>query len=388
MTSKVDLPLSVPEISGNEWKYIKECLDTNWVSYLGSFVDQFEDTIADYVGAKHGVATVNGTAALHTALLVAGIEAEDEVLVSTLTFIAPVNAIRYMGAWPVFIDSEPKYLQMDANKVVEFLEKECRWTSGALYNKVTGRRIKAILPVHILGHPVDMDPIVEIARKYDLIVIEDAAESLGARYKGKKVGHLGDISCFSFNGNKVITTGGGGMIATDNESWALRAKHLTTQAKSDKLEYLHDEIGYNYRMNNIQAAMGLAQMEKLNEFIDKKRQIAATYSEGLKGVPNLVLMCEDEHAHSTYWLYTLLVGQLDSKQSSRELIKQMNQLGIHSRPLWLPAHLQKMYGDCLFYGTNCAENLYDLAVQLPSSVGLTDDQANYVLTAIRDNCKQ
>ena len=150
MTSKVDIPLSVPEISGNEWKYIKECLDTNWVSYLGSFVDQFEDTIADYVGAKHGVATVNGTAALHTALLVAGIEAEDEVLVSTLTFIAPVNAIRYMGAWPVFIDSEPKYLQMDANKVVEFLEKECRWTSGALYNKVTGRRIKAILPVHIL----------------------------------------------------------------------------------------------------------------------------------------------------------------------------------------------------------------------------------------------
>ena len=343
MTSKVDIPLSVPEISGNEWKYIKECLDTNWVSYLGSFVDQFEETIADYVGAKYGVATVNGTAALHTALLVAGIEAEDEVLVSTLTFIAPVNSIRYIGAWPVFIDSEPKYLQMDANKVAEFLEKECRWTSGALYNKVTGRRIKAILPVHILGHPVDMDPIVEIARKYDLIVIEDAAESLGARYKGKKVGHLGDISCFSFNGNKVITTGGGGMVATDNESWALRAKHLTTQAKSDKLEYLHDEIGYNYRMNNIQAAMGLAQMEKLNEFIGKKRQIAATYTEGLKDVPNLVLMCEDEHAHSTYWLYTLLVGQLDSKQSSRELIKQMNQLGIHSRPLWLPAHLQKMF---------------------------------------------
>ena len=388
MTSKVDIPLSVPEICGNEWKYIKECLDTNWVSYLGSFVDKFEDKIADYVGAKYGVATVNGTAALHTALLVAGIEPEDEVLVSTLTFIAPANAIRYVGAWPVFIDSEPKYWQMDANKVVEFLERECRWTSGALYNKVTGRRIKAILPVHILGHPVDMDSIVEIARKYELIVIEDAAESLGAQYKGKKVGHLGDIACFSFNGNKVITTGGGGMVVTDNENWALRAKHLTTQAKNDKLEYLHDEIGYNYRMNNIQAAMGLAQMEKLDEFVDKKRQIAATYTEGLKDVPNLVLMCEDEFAYSTFWLFTLLVSQLDSMQNSRELIKRMHQLGIHSRPLWLPAHLQQMYRDCLFYGTNCAENLYDLAVQLPSSIGLTDSQANFVLSAIRDNCEQ
>ncbi len=253
-----DIPLCVPEIGGNEWAYVKECLDTGWVSSVGLFVDRFERQLADFVGAKFAVATVNGTAALHIALLVAGVRPDDEVLVSTLTFIAPANAIRYAGAWPVFIDAEPRYWQMDPEQVENFIERNCRWAEGILVNRTTGRRVSAVVAVHILGHPVDLDPIVAVCRKYGLAIIEDATESLGARYKGRMVGTLGDIACFSFNGNKLITTGGGGMIVTDNADWARKAKYLTTQAKDDPLEYIHNEIGYNYRLTNLQAAMGCA----------------------------------------------------------------------------------------------------------------------------------
>jgi perosamine synthetase len=237
------IPLSVPEINGNEWEYVKECLDSNWVSSAGPFVERFEQMVADYVGTQHAVATVNGTAALHLALLVAGVQPDDEVLVPALTFIAPANAVRYAGAWPVFIDAEPAYWQMDAEKVMNFLEHRCAWANGELRNKNTGRRVRGILPVHILGHPCDMDPIVDLARKFRLVVIEDATESLGALYKERMVGHLGDVACFSFNGNKVITTGGGGMIVTDNEAWAERARYLSTQAKDNPVEYIHNEIG-------------------------------------------------------------------------------------------------------------------------------------------------
>src|SRR5579862_6352196 len=243
-------PLSVPEIRGNEWKYVKECLDTGWVSSVGSFVDRFEQDVAKFVGARFGVAAVNGTAALHTALLVAGVCPDDEVLVSTLTFIAPANAIRYAGAWPVFVDAEPEYWQMDPERVVQFIKEKCAWNGRELRNRSTGRRLKAIMPVHILGHPVDMEPLLNLARQYDLVVIGDATESLGAAYRGQKVGRLGDIACFSFNGNKLITTGGGGMMVTDNEAWADRARYLTTQAKDDAIEYTHHTIGFNYRLTN------------------------------------------------------------------------------------------------------------------------------------------
>lgn len=286
------IPLCVPEISGNEWKYVKECLDTNWVSSAGSFVDRFEQELAAYVGTEYAIATCNGTAALHVALLVAGVQPDDEVLVSALTFISPANAIRYVGAWPVFMDAEPNYWQMDPEKVVSFLAKECQRRNDTLYNKTTGRRVKAILPVHILGHPVNMDPILEVARKYDLVVIEDATESLGAKYKGRMVGHLGDIACFSFNGNKIITAAAGGMIVTDKKEWAQKAKYLTTQAKDDPVEYIHNEIGYNYRLTNIQAAIGCAQLEQLDEYIAKKSGTAATYDAALEGVPGITPMCE------------------------------------------------------------------------------------------------
>jgi perosamine synthetase len=375
------IPLCVPEIRGNEWKYIKECLDTNWVSSVGSFVDRFERELADYVGAKHAVATVNGTAALHIALLVAGVQPDDEVLVSTLTFIAPANAIRYVGAWPVFIDAEPNYWQMDPQRVVEFLETDCRRTGGELRNKATGRRVSAILPVHILGHPVDMDPILEVARRYELTVIEDATESLGAKYKGQMVGTLGDIACFSFNGNKIITTGGGGMIATDNKAWAERARYLTTQAKDDPVEYVHWEIGYNYRLTNIQAAMGVAQLEQLDEYIVAKRRIADSYNQAFREVLGIMPMHEASWAFSIFWMYTVLICKAEYGLDSRVLLKQLARQGIQTRPLWRPIHLNPAHSGAQFIGDGTAHQLNQTALSLPCSIGLgTDALASVIQT--------
>ncbi|NER87926.1 LegC family aminotransferase [Moorena sp. SIO3A2] len=371
------IPLCIPEIRGNEWKYIKECLDTNWVSSVGAYVNRFESMVADYVGANHGVATVNGTSALHTALLVTGVEPDDEVLVSTLTFIAPANAIRYAGAWPIFIDSEPEYWQMSPREVVDFLEQGCDFKDGEVRNKHTGRRVKAIMPVHILGHPVDMEPILAVARKYNLLVIEDATESLGAKYKGHRVGHLGDIACFSFNGNKILTTGGGGMIVTDNEAWASKAKYLTTQAKDNPVEYIHHEIGYNYRLTNLQAAMGCAQMENLEEYIAAKRRIAATYSEAFAEVPGLTPMVEATWASSIFWMYTLLVDESQYGQDSRQLLRRLQEAKIQTRPLWEPLHCSLAHTqDQPRESLAVAEKLNQQALSLPCSVGLsvTDQQ--------------
>jgi perosamine synthetase len=377
------MPLSVPELNGNEWKYVKECLDSNWVSSAGPFVDRFEQMVADYVGTRHAVATVNGTAALHIALLIAGVEPDDEVLISTLTFIAPANAIRYAGAWPVFIDAEPVYWQMDPQKLTDFLEQECVWANNELRNKTSGRRVKAILPVHILGHPCDMKTIVGAARKFDLSVIEDATESLGARYHDRMVGHLGDVACFSFNGNKVITTGGGGMIVTDNEAWAARAKYLTTQAKDDPIEYVHEEIGYNYRLTNIQAALGCAQMEQLPGFVEKKRSIEHNYRTALASVPGITSMPEAPWARSIFWMYTVLVDEASYGEDSRALLRRLVSQGIQSRPLWQPLHRSPAYRKAQVYGGDVADKLNRQALSLPCSVGITETEIQAVTAVIK-----
>lgn len=377
------IPLCVPTIRGNEWQYIKDCLDTNWVSSVGAYVDRFEEMVANYVGAKYAVATVNGTAALHIALLVAGVKPDDEVLVSDLTFIAPANAIRYVGAWPVFIDAEPDYWQMDPQLVIRFLEEECIWQNGELRNKQTNRRVKAILPVHILGHPVDMDPIIAIARKYNLVIIEDATESLGARYKGRMVGNLGDIACFSFNGNKIITTGGGGMIVTNNQAWAEKAKYLTTQAKDDPVEYIHGEIGYNYRLTNIQAAMGCAQMEQLDAYISAKRHIATTYTTALQDTKGIIPMKQAEWAFSTFWLYTILVYKKRYGQGSRDLLDYLQTYKIQTRPLWQPLHESLLFSHNSFISQNqISQMLNRKALSLPCSVGLADASIEDVVQSI------
>lgn len=377
------IPLSVPVVQGNEWAYVKECLDTGWVSSAGSFVDRFEQNFAAYLGSRAAVATVNGTSALHLALLVAGIEPEDEVLVSALTFIAPVNAVRYCGAWPVFIDADPRTWLMNPEHVTAFLENECHWKNGSWHNKHTGRRVRAILPVHILGHPCDMDPILAIGRKMNLTVIEDATESLGARYRERMVGTLGDIACFSFNGNKLITTGGGGMLVTENRAWAERARYLATQAKDDPVEYIHHEVGFNYRLTNVQAAIGVAQMEQLPHLLEVRRRIAEQYHQGLAGISGLTLPSEAPWASSTFWLYTVLVDQAGFGLDSRGLMKYLAAERIQSRPLWSPVHRARPYAKAFAYRVEVADRIQAMALSLPSSSNLTVEQVQRVIDTIR-----
>jgi perosamine synthetase len=373
------IPLCAPEIGGNEWRYVKECLDTGWVSSVGAFVDRFESELAREVGARCAVAVQSGTAALHLALRVAGVEPDDEVLVSTLTFIAPANAVRYVGAWPVFVDAEPRYWQMDPAKAIEFLESSCRWQGGELRNRATGRRIRAILPVHVLGHPVDMAPLVEAARRFGLAVIEDATESLGAQYRSVPAGRLGDIACFSFNGNKLLTTGGGGMLVTDQPAWADRARHLSTQAKHDPLEYIHDELGYNYRLTNVQAAMGVAQLERLAEFLTAKRRIAGRYGERLAGIPGLTLMAEAPWARSAWWMYTCLIDRSILGLDSRQLLRRLESVRVQTRPLWQPLHQSRAHAGSFHTDCSVAERLNRDALSLPCSSGLSASQQEEVI---------
>lgn len=380
------IPLAIPEIRGNEWHYIRECLDTGWVSSVGSYVDRFERLVADYVGARYAIATVNGTAALHIALLVAGIEPDDEVLIPALSFIAPANAIRYVGAWPVFMDVEPHYWQLNPQCVQEFLSTTCHTVHGMLRNRRSGRRVRALMPVHILGHPCDMTPLLNIARQYDLIVIEDAAESLGARYRGQMVGNLGDIACVSFNGNKIITTGGGGMLLTNNEAWATRAKYLTTQAKDDSLEYIHHAIGYNYRLTNIQAAMGCAQMEQLDSYIATRRRIATRYATALENTPGIQPMQTASWAYSTSWLSTILVNQQEYGMDSRALLRHLADHQIQTRPLWQPLHRSPAHRQDSVSVCPHAEKVAAQALSLPCSVSLSENDQARVVEVIKKGC--
>ena len=377
------IPLCVPELRGNEWKYVQECLDSNWVSSAGPFVDQFEKSLASYVGAKRGIAVVNGTAALQIALLISGVEPDDEVLVPALTFIAPVNAVSYAGAHPVFIDVEPHHWQIDPQKISDFLHQKCHWINGELRNTATGRRVKAILPVHVLGHPCEMDTILELSRKFELRVIEDATESLGSKYQQRNVGNLGEISCFSFNGNKIITTGGGGMIVTDNDAWADRVRYLTTQAKDDPIEYFHAEIGYNYRLTNIQAALGCAQMEQLDDHVASKRRIATTYQRGIEDIAGLEFYEASDKSFCTYWLSTIMVDEATFGIDSRSIMKALSSEGIQSRPVWHPINSLPPYKHCESYKVEVATHIYKHALSLPSSTSLTDSDQARVLSAIR-----
>jgi perosamine synthetase len=376
------VPLCVPELGGREWEYVKECLDTGWVSSAGPFVERFERELATRIGARHAVATASGTAALHVALLVAGVEPGDEVLVSTLTFIAPANAIRYVGAWPVFIDAEPQYWQMDPDAVERFLDRRCERVRGELRNTATGRRVKAILPVDILGHPADMQPLVAAAQRHGLAVVEDATESLGAEYDGLPVGRLADLACFSFNGNKLITTGGGGMIVTDDERLAARARYLSTQAKDDPIEYVHGEVGYNYRLTNIQAALGCAQLERLDHHLAAKRRIALRYAAAIGELSGIGAMPESPRTHSAFWMYTVTIDQELYGVDRRSLMDRFAAAGIQTRPLWQPLHRSAAHAWAPAAPCPVADRLHRNALSLPCSVGLTSQQQERVIGAL------
>lgn len=376
------VPLCVPYLEGREAKYVKECFDTNFISSVGPFVERFERDMGAFLGGVNAVATVNGTAALHLSLLVVGVGHGDEVLAPSLTFIAPANAIRYCGAIPVFIDADLRTWQMDAGETEKFLAS-CEKRDGKLFNRATKRRIAAILVVHVLGHPVDMDAFIALGRKYGIPVVEDATESLGAEYKGRRTGTLGEIGSLSFNGNKLLTTGGGGMVVTPSEPLSRKAKYLSTQAKDDPLEYVHCEVGYNYRLTNVAAAIGCAQLERIDSHIASKRKTAAFYRSLFDSMSGFEFMPHAEWAAPVFWLSTVLVDESVTGFSSRTLLAHLAAEGIQSRPLWQPLHVSKAFRG-VSEPRRCpnAERLCRDALSLPSSVGILDSELERVADTI------
>ncbi len=382
------IPLSVPCFRGREREYVDRAIKDEWVSTGGAFVTEFERNVADFNGIKYAVACTNGTAALQIALLECGITNDDEVIVPTVTFIAPVNSVRYIGAVPVFMDCDD-FLNIDVKKTEEFMEKECEFNGFRLVNKSSKRTVKAIIPVHIFGNPVEIEYLIELAKKYNLKVIEDATESLGSyytkgKYTNKKTGTIGDINCYSFNGNKIITTGGGGVIVTADESSANHMKYLTTQAKDNDVYYIHNEIGYNYRMTNLQAALGLAQLEMLDHFIKTKRGNFKKYRYSLDGYKGLSFILEPDYGYSNYWFYSLVVDKNDFGLTRDGLMEKLSEQKIQTRPLWYLNHLQKPYKDCQTFKIEKSYWFYDRVLNLPCSVGLKEEEIDRIISAIKN----
>lgn len=362
--------LHAPVFEGKEWDYVRECLDTGWVSSVGRFVDEFERRLAEYTGVAHAVAVVNGTSALHVSLILAGVQRGDEVLVPALTFVATANAVAYVGAMPHFVDSEENTLGVDPEKLLDYLKEIVTLKNGEAVNRFTGRRIKAVVPVHTFGHPVDMDPLLEVAARFGLSVVEDAAESLGSLYKDRHTGSFGQIGVLSFNGNKIVTTGGGGAILTNDREIARRAKHLTTTAKqSHPWAFFHDETGFNYRMPNINAALGCAQLEQLDVFIERKRRLAGRYAEAFARVKGVKVFQEQPFARSNYWLNALIL-EPNYAQYRDAILQATHERGIMTRPAWTLMPKLPMYQHCPRMDLRVAEALEARIVNLPSSADL------------------
>lgn len=362
--------LHEPSFQGNEWIYLKECLDSTFVSSVGKFVDRFEDDLASYTGSKHVVAVVNGTAALHISLKLAGVTAGDEVLIPALTFVATANAVSYCNSVPHFIDGEEYTLGIDAYRLRDYLSHQTEQRAGQCVNRATQRVIRALVPMHTFGHPVDLDAVLAVAHDFNLVVVEDAAESLGSTYHGRHTGTFGLLGTLSFNGNKTITTGGGGAILTNDPAIAKHAKHLTTTAKvSHRWAYMHDEVGYNYRLPNLNAALGCAQLEQLAAFIAAKRSLYERYKTALDNTPSVRLVSEPNGCSSNYWLQTLLLD--DSVADQRDdILAAANNAGFMTRPAWALMHKLQPYQGCPRMELNVAESLERRLLNLPSSASL------------------
>lgn len=382
------IPLSVPNLKGNELNYVAEAINTEWVSTGGDFITEFENNIAKYVKTKKAVACQSGTAGIHLALRCCGIEHGDEVIAPCLTFIAAVNPIRYMQANPVFMDCDDT-LNMDCDKLEEFLRYQCEVIEGDLVNKRTNAKIKAIIIVHVFGNIANMDRIMKLASFYNLKVIEDATEALGSYYKdgvykGKFAGTIGDIGIYSFNGNKIITTGGGGMIVSNHPEYLERAKYLSTQAKDDEVYFIHGDIGYNYRMTNLQGALGVAQLEKIEDFIQKKKENFDYYKKELQGVKGLELMNFEPFVRPNYWFYSIVLSSdMINKISIRQFIEKMKGYGIQTRPIWGLIHEQKPYLNSQTYKIEKAYYYQDRIVNVPCSSNLSTKDVKKVTKVIK-----
>lgn len=367
---KTPITLHEPNFGGNEWLYVKECLDTGWVSSIGKFVDLFEEKLVEFTGVNRAVAVVSGTSALHICLKLVGVQQDDEVLVPALTFIATANAVTYCGAVPHFVDSEERTLGVDAHKLRSYLRNIAEVRSNACYNKITNRRIKAVVPMHTFGHPVDLDELAAVCEEFHLELVEDAAESLGSYYKGRHTGNWGKVAAVSFNGNKVITTGGGGAILTNDIELGKLAKHVTTQAKlPHKWEFKHDMIGYNYRMPNINAALGCAQLEQLPQFLERKRKLAIRYQEAFQNIDSVKFVVEPDFAHSNYWLNAILFKPEHAGMRD-ELLTIVHENGILSRTVWNLMYTLPMFKDCPQMDCKIAESISARLINIPSSVNL------------------
>jgi perosamine synthetase len=366
-------------MGGNEWKYVKDCLDTGWVSSVGSYVDQFEQMSAAFAGTKYAVATSSGTTALHICLVMMGVNEYDYVIAPNITFIATCNAIKYTGADPILIDTDKESWQMDLDLLETFLTNETEQRDGGCHYKKDGRRIPVIMPVHVLGNICDMDRLMALAQLHNIIVIEDSTEALGSYYKGKHAGSFGLMGTFSYNGNKIITTGGGGMIITDDEVLAKRAKHLTTQAKCDPFEYRHDAIGYNYRLVNVAAAMGVAQMEQLPGFMKRKLEIIALYKKQLSGVGDISFQQVSDDVKPNWWLPTIMT------EKQKGVLKILNDHKMQSRPFWVPMNQLPMFSKNIFYNSsNISDFVYQRCLSIPCSTNITDEQVIAVSEKIKE----
>ncbi len=365
--NSLPIPLHLPTFAGNEWAYVKECIDTGWVSSVGAFVDKFEKVTTEFTGARHAVAAVNGTAALQIALKLAGVQPGEEVICPALTFIATANAISYCNAIPHFLDVEEATMGIDPTLLAKHLDANFTRQSGKLVNKQTGRPVSAVIGMHTFGFPFDLDGILDVCRKHGLVLVEDAAESLGSYYKGRHTGTFGLLGTLSYNGNKVITTGGGGMVITNDEALAKRAKHITTTAKiPHKWEYVHDEVGYNYRLPNLNAALGVAQMEALPSLLEKKRALAQRYLASFENAVGIRLFVEQPHTKVNYWLNALVLTP-ENAHLRDNLLDALIQAKFICRPIWQPMHKLTMYAGCPRTNLAVTESLASRVVNIPST---------------------
>jgi perosamine synthetase len=361
------IPLHAPVFAGNEHKYVAETIDSTFVSSVGKFVNAFEEEIKKYMGAKYAIACVNGTAALHMSLILAGVQKDDLVITQSLSFIATCNAISYLHAKPFFIDVDKSTLGLSATALEDFLKQHTVQKDGECYHKLSGQRIRACVPMHTFGHPVEIDVIAELCEKYSVVLVEDAAESIGSSYKGVHTGNFGLLGAFSFNGNKTITCGGGGVIITNNEKLGKLGKHLTTQAKvPHRWDFVHDYVGYNYRMPNINAALACAQLEQIEVFIENKRELSSAY-EQFFAEKNIKFIKEPKAARSNYWLNAILLKDLEERN---EALAYLNDAGIMARPCWQLMHRLSMFQDCLKDDQSNAEWIFDRLINIPSSYRL------------------
>jgi perosamine synthetase len=366
------IPLHEPEFAGNEWEYVKECIDTGWVSSVGSYVNRIEADLAAFTGTAHAIATANGTAALHICALLAGVKPGDEVLIPTLTFIATANAVSYSGATPHFVDSEDRTLGVDAERLEAHLRDVAEVVDQRCINRRTGATIRALVVMHAFGHPVELDALADLCARWQLVLIEDAAESLGSLYRGRHTGNVGRISALSFNGNKVMTTGGGGAILTNDPELAKQAKHLTTTARvPHRWNFTHDEIGFNYRMPNLNAALGCAQLERLPGMIERKRRLADRYAAAFDDVSGVRFLTEPDGSRSNYWLNTIVLKP-EKAQAHEAVLQALNGANYMSRPVWTLMHLLPMYAHCPRADLSVAEGLAHRVINLPSSPNLAD----------------